>query len=645
MICAYFHTSAGSWLEWYYGNFHGVFKTPDDSGDESSNEDSAPSKRLRCPSPITDEVHLEETDAPFQLQPPSKPLASSIPRTTSDTFQNTQADVHASGVVDFIETKVEAIAVHEDLRQRAENIRFRKEQNMKQREEEQECIRQDAAARWQSGSFCPTFGPSPPTGSVAAAAAVVNVLKEFSEVNTCDHHDQISDAQCMREDTDFAGDLDHFSQLSSDGETFNLSGIEAHDLSKVSIELSTMSAEDIWSLFINSKLRGGVLARTLFITAKAVEPTICIPWCGTTKLESKKKEIADQRSSFLMWANSAKYVLQWIQMEIYKIIMMKPQTYKNLNATHQYAPKFISSDAKSGPTLQSVQASDDTMARVAHLACHPESRVTLNMIFGTKSIEQLDCHDLQPAALWQDLATYFVNSASWEVQQMPVLQLQSLASGDQNRFVSKIDVSKVPVIGVTGECVREVFTQLKKMFSDLGAAVFSSKTGVNAVGEDFYGKVWSNYINGPYLHFPRKEIAMYVFKLWNETNCTDGLPKYCIKELHPEAQIRLGVFKENTQRGFVLPVTPRGSSASFVFGSPGSHTSTTTTTAATIQESISSYISFKMKKEQENDAIKVPAFEAPTPDSELSSLLCDYDLLSAWDSSVAFVFFDNLSDL
>ncbi len=41
MLCSYALTSAGSFLEWYYGNFHGVFKTPDDSSDSSSTASAA----------------------------------------------------------------------------------------------------------------------------------------------------------------------------------------------------------------------------------------------------------------------------------------------------------------------------------------------------------------------------------------------------------------------------------------------------------------------------------------------------------------------------------------------------------------------------------------------------------------------------
>jgi hypothetical protein len=132
---------------------------------------------------------------------------------------------------------------------------------------------------------------------------------------------------------------------------------------------------------------------------------------------------------------------------------------------------------------------------------------------------------------------------------------------------------------------------------------------------------------------------MYVFKLWTETNKDDALPKYCIKELHPEAQVRLGVFTDNckdARKPFTLPVTPR--SSSFTFGSPsGSQTSTTT---STLQDSITSFISYKMRKEMQDDERHdlVPMLELPKPNAEFSELLKTHGLLSVWDSSTIWNF-------
>ncbi len=660
-----------------------MFKTPDDSSEDSPNGESpAPSKRPRSSLPIL--VHSEDENGQFQLQSNSQTLSSSVQLATAASHQFRTNDeengvvqsqdtipagvipqlalkygdkcffeghvgyvqsreTNISGFVthywimpnhegDFVKTKVDAAAVHEDLRRRAIQSRLRKKSNIKEREETQERIRLEAAEAWQNGTFRPTFSSSPhrspaPCISSFHAAEILeedNASKDVAQFEETTWHERENDRD----------DYHDSHNVSSDGENLNESGIEANELSKIVIELCKISAEEIWTLFLNKKFRGGTLARTLLIAAKAVEPKICTPWCGSTKMESKKKEAADQRSSFLMWAKGDKNVLQWIRLEIYRIVLSKQQTYRQFTVTHANAPKTIKVDGKSGSV---VQASDDTMARIAHLACHPESRITLNMIFGTKTIEILDSSDLQPDCLWQDLATYFVNSKTWEIQQIPCLQLQQQHL-DNHTFVSKIDVTQVPIIGVSGECVRQVFTDIKKMFSNIGTAVFG-KTGVNSTGEEFYGKVWSNYVNGPFLHFPRKEVAMYVFKLWNESECNDCLPKYCTKELPESCQVRLGVFKENTKRGFILPVTPRASAfSSLAFGSPGSQASTTNSTVTTMQESITSYISFKMKQEQQPDTVvNTPSFEPPKPDADFSKLLSEHNLLSVWDSSTDMV--------
>lgn len=595
MICfhAYQHfTSPNAWLEWYYGNFHGVFKTPDDSGDDSSNDE------LLMPfEPVVKRSFqiAGASEATFK-----KLCSKDDPHVGTGSSTSGDIDSHANII----------------------KKRFRQEENMKQREINQEKVRSEAAAKYHAGTFMPTFSTSPGPESGADAASAVIQSHGFDDhaptVQSLELNGDIGneDDECSEQHSD---DVSAVSSESENGNT-NQSAIEAHELArKAQIELSTISAESIWALFVNSKFRGGMLARTLFITAKAVQPIECTPWCGSTKLASKKKELADQRSSFLMWANS-NFVLDWIRLEMYKIVSMKPHTYKQFVATHANAPRQASSG------LQSEQASDDAMARIAHLACHSDSRVVLNMIFGAKDRHILDSKDLQPASLWQDLASVYVNNSNWQIQQMPVLQLEEYDTNTK-LFVPKVDATKVPVVGLSGECVRESFTELKKWYSDVGRAVFG-KTGVNATGEDFYGKTWTNYICGPYLYFPRKEVAMYVFKLWTETNNNESLPKYCIKELHPEAQIRLGVFKDDSKRGYMLPSTPRNSGTSPLLFSPGSQTSATT---STLQDSITSYVSFKMKQELANET-KAPMFTPPRPNVAFAALLKEHGLLSVWDS-------------
>ena len=259
------------------------------------------------------------------------------------------------------------------------------------------------------------------------------------------------------------------------------------------------------------------------------------------------------------------------------------------------------------------------MARIAHLACSSDSRVVLNMLFGAKSLECMDAPDLTPTALWQDLATVYVNNPKWEITQIDVLQLQQVTIEDGfNVTSSLIDVSQVPIIGVTAECVRLVFTDIKAMWTDLASRVFG-RTGCNSVGEEMYSRVWNDFIKGKYLFFARPEVAMYVFKLWHEHHQTGGLPKYCNKELNAECQIRIGVGQlgSSARQKFVLPITPRGSSGS-QFTSPTPVTSSSSGPASSM-EVVSSYLALQIQKMQRDDEITA-ATKAASVAPELSQV-------------------------
>ena len=239
------------------------------------------------------------------------------------------------------------------------------------------------------------------------------------------------------------------------------------------------------------------------------------------------------------------------------------------------------------------------MARIAHLACSSDSRVILNMLFGSKALECIDASDLSPTALWQDLATVYVNNPNWEITQSVVLQLQQVTSQNGVSVTSSsIDVSQVPVIGVTAECVKLVFTEVKAMWTDLASRVFG-RTGCNSVGEEMYSRVWNDFIKGKYLFFARPEVAMYVFKLWHEHHQTGGLPKYCNKELSPECQVRIGVGElgSSAKDKFVLPITPRGSSGS-QFTSPTPTSSSSSNLQQQNMEVVSSYLAMHCQKMQ-----------------------------------------------
>jgi hypothetical protein len=320
------------------------------------------------------------------------------------------------------------------------------------------------------------------------------------------------------------GGLDVLSDAQSDisdeqNPILNASGLEALEMQKaaLTIELSDISAEEIWKILINTTLKGGYIARSLFIAGKALEPKICDPWIGDKQLnKGRKAELADQRHLFLSWASSPA-VLEWIRLEIFKIVLCKPQTYKDFNVTHKKGPRaLVAADGKD--LLQAKQASDSAMARVAHLACDPNSRVVLNALMGTKPRAGLEA-DMVPSCLWDDLASVYVNNPHWEIRQMDVIQLQQIRDSS-----SKIDVQQVSPIGLTAECVRLVWLEVKNMYTELEDSI--CRSGSNTVGEEHYGIAWKSYICGGLKFFARPQVAMYVYKLWNEC---EGLPKYCTK--------------------------------------------------------------------------------------------------------------------
>jgi hypothetical protein len=458
-------------------------------------------------------------------------------------------------------------------------------------QEEQELIRLDAAARYRSGelTFVATASPESYHDVTSAHQATAD---------SPSRHERSSKEDTGRKTPPLLSDI------SSDGERDfpNESKLQAEEDQTVTVELSSMSAADIWdTLFCNKKLKGGYLARSLLLAGRDVDAKICEPWVGSKTLCSKKQEVFDQRKMFLQWAGEIR-VLKWIRNAIFSIVVAKPHTYKLLNVEHAEFPRKQSDDrAKDGLTLTVLEATDDTMGRIAHLACDSECRNLLNMIYGAKHREVLDSKDLQEPALWQDLADQFVNNSQWQPNSLHVAQLdymKVLPDGSQ-QMSKRIDPSLSPYPGISGECVRDNFTALKAMFKTLGNRVFG-RTGCNSTGEELYGSVWKNYIKGKYLYFPRPEVTMYLFKLWNEC---EALPKWCIKELNPEAQVRVGV----SSSVFSFPVTPRSSSSSNAVFSPTLTGTSSTVTTSSIDK-LSQYLELEtaIKLRSQNEDFQKP---------------------------------------
>ena len=411
--------------------------------------------------------------------------------------------------------------------------------------------------------------------------------------------------------------------ISSEGSraVLNESAMEAADDKRRHIELSKIDAEDIWGLFMDTSRRGGQLARTIFVSAKKLEPSICTPWPGSSSILTKKQQKLDQRSEFLSWADE-KRVIEWIRLAIYNTVIGTQKTYQFLIVTHSGVATRL--DGSAMPiTVANFQATNNNMARIGHLACHSDSRMVLNMIYGSKDRELVgDNPELTPDALWQNLAELFVNNPDWDIATIHVPE------------VPEIDISCVPPQpGLSGDTVKKIFGEIKQSYQDLFNKTFG-KTGCNSTGEAFYTAVWERWINGGMLTIKNKPVLMYVFKLWNVSG--DGLPKYCTKDIHAEAAVRAGINLGNApQSPFVLSTRGNASSS---FSSPAS------LAQSKMQDSLDSvqlYCKTQLKLQPTFEVLRFIALaklllfhhnQVPNPDAALSALLTAHkvNVLKEW---------------
>jgi hypothetical protein len=215
------------------------------------------------------------------------------------------------------------------------------------------------------------------------------------------------------------------------------------------LHLDTCSAADFWALFVNTKVRGGVIARTVLIAAKQLSD---LPnWSGAPHLLKRKQELIDQKALFLSWADN-RGVIEWLRLQVYTLVRTNQRTHKLITVHHA---GIVANTDGIMVSAASVQATENCMARIAHLACDPRSRIILNVLFGVKNRENLE-GDLTPEALWNRLADVFVNCANWDIATISVAE------------VSSIEVEEAPFApGVLGSVVKDIFTELKSEFSRL----------------------------------------------------------------------------------------------------------------------------------------------------------------------------------
>lgn len=139
-----------------------------------------------------------------------------------------------------------------------------------------------------------------------------------------------------------------------------------------------------------------------------------------------------------------------------------------------------------------------------------------------------------------------------------------------------------------------------------------------------------------YLYFRRPDVAMYLFKLWNEQKDSLDLPKYCDKNLKDGCAVQIGATDENST--YVLPTTPRNPTSSASLTSPNSHSTPTTTTSSTNSiDTIASFLSHSMivKKDVYCITGRVEMLiqsQAPLHDDFMASLISKHSLSDSWPS-------------
>ena len=307
--------------------------------------------------------------------------------------------------------------------------------------------------------------------------------------------------------------------------TTNASGILAQQLAGriAHFDVGKMSAHDIWNkILLDRSLNGGMLTRTILIAAAA--DTQCQPlWPFATKQEHTVEKKRLQGIDFITHF-SPQHKVEWLRVKLFGTVTGNRNTYSKLNVT------FNGCTSLSLAAVSGVELTDDLRCRIAHLALQGDTVRLLGLIFGSR--DSRDKHDdsgLKGPALWETLATDYVNNAIWQPY-CPV--------ADQFHACMHLDPTVAPPHpGLHHTVVADVFLDIRTDWTRLASRV-RSPTGCNATGTPLLEEVWANFINGRALKFTRKEVSMYVFASWNA--CKD-LPEFINRQLAPRQQLTLGV--------------------------------------------------------------------------------------------------------
>jgi hypothetical protein len=308
----------------------------------------------------------------------------------------------------------------------------------------------------------------------------------------------------------------------------NESGVLAAELAGrvASFDVGKMSVSDIWnSILTRRDLSGGMLLRTILIAAST--DTQCLPlWPHSTQLEKRVDERKLQGIDFIEHFNSCQQKIEWLRVKLFSTVTGNRNTYAKLRVTFNGCTSLTLASVRNG-----IELTPSLKCRIAHMALDSNCILLLSLIFGSRdNREKHDNKDMQGTALWEQLATMFVNNMMWQPFSEAAACIPELRDLDPS--------VAPPSPGLDYSIVQDVFVDCRANWTRLKSRVFSS-TGCNSTGTLLLKTVWENYINGGRLHFNDRTVTMYVFATWHGAG--RNLPELCNRQLAPHQQLQIGV--------------------------------------------------------------------------------------------------------
>jgi hypothetical protein len=116
---------------------------------------------------------------------------------------------------------------------------------------------------------------------------------------------------------------------------------DAADVIQFDLGIASQNAMTAWwDVFLNGKLGGGFLARSLFClaTSDATLPTAS-RWKGQTSMKQMKQALLDMRQQFLDWTEDST-IHEWVRSKLFHIICTNPKTYGKLKVTKVFLKNY-----------------------------------------------------------------------------------------------------------------------------------------------------------------------------------------------------------------------------------------------------------------------------------------------------------------